>query len=132
MKIVFLAVSVLVAGSFDVWSRAEEGYAADADVLREQTARPQTTRPLRDESVQSSALDRAMNYRVLLPEGYGTSPRRYPVLYLLHGIAGDYTDWTSRTNVAEYSRRLPLIIVMPDGGNEWYTNAADGSAAYED
>ena len=87
---------------------------------------------LRDEHVQSAALGRSMRYRVLLPEGYDTSLQRYPVLYLLHGLGGDYTDWTTRSNVAEYSRTLPLIIVMPDAGNQWYTNADDGSARYED
>ena len=83
---------------------------------------------LREESVQSAALGRAMKYRVLLPSDYDSSQRRYPVLYLLHGLGGDYKDWTTRTNVAEYSRTLPLIIVMPDGENSWYTNAANTPA----
>jgi len=69
---------------------------------------------------------------VLLPDNYAAALQRYPVLYLLHGLGGDYTDWTTRSNVAEYSRTLPLIIVMPDAGNQWYTNADDGSARYED
>lgn len=73
-----------------------------------------------------------MNYRVLLPANYDTSLQRYPVLYLLHGLGGNYSDWTTRSNVAEYSRALPLIIVMPDGENAWYTNAPDGSARFED
>ena len=83
-----------------------------------------STQRLQEESVQSAALGRAMKYRVLLPADYATSQRRYPVLYLLHGLGGDYKDWTTRTNIAEYSRTLPLIIVMPDGENSWYTNAA--------
>lgn len=83
---------------------------------------------LREDRVQSAALGRTMKYRVLLPHDYGASERRYPVLYLLHGLDGDYTDWTTRTNLAEYSRALPLIIVMPDGGNSWYTNAAGSPA----
>lgn len=87
---------------------------------------------LREESVQSAALGRTMKYRVLLPGGYDATQQRYPVLYLLHGLGGDYTDWTTRSNLAEYSRALPLIIVMPDAGNGWYTNAADGSARVED
>jgi S-formylglutathione hydrolase FrmB len=91
-----------------------------------------TTSRLREESMESAALGRAMRYRVLLPEDYGTSHRRYPVLYLLHGLNGDYTDWTTRTNLAEYSLTVPLIIVMPDGGNQWYTNAADGTERVED
>lgn len=87
---------------------------------------------LREDSVRSAALGKEMKYRVLLPEGYESSLERYPVLYLLHGLGGNYTDWTTRSNVAAYSRTLPLIIVMPDAGNQWYTNAADGSARFED
>ena len=87
---------------------------------------------LREESVNSAALGRTMKYRVLLPEGYETSLRRYPVLYLLHGLGGNYLDWTTRANLADYTRTLPLIVVMPDGENGWYTNAADGSARLED
>jgi putative tributyrin esterase len=99
---------------------------------------PPSTRPavavarLREESVNSAALGRTMKYRVLLPEAYDSSLRRYPVLYLLHGLGGDYRDWTMRANLAEYTRALPLIVVMPDAENQWYTNAADGSARFED
>ena len=87
---------------------------------------------VRDETVESVALGKRMTYRVLLPEGYDGTLERYAVLYLLHGLWGSYTDWTTRTNIAEYSRTLPLIIVMPDAGNGWYVNAADGSGRYED
>jgi putative tributyrin esterase len=90
---------------------------------------PRAQNRLREDSVQSPALRREMKYRVLVPEDYDRSQRRYPVLYLLHGLGGDYTDWTMRTNVAEYSRTLPVIIVMPDGHNAWYTNSEEG--AYE-
>ena len=92
-------------------------------------ARPPDAARQRDETLQSSALRRDMNYRVLLPQDYATSQRRYPVLYLLHGLGGDYTDWTTRSNIAEYTRTLPLIVVMPDGNNAWYTNSDEG--AYE-
>lgn len=77
----------------------------------------------REEALDSAALGRRMKYRVLVPQDYATSQRRYPVLYLLHGLGGDYTDWTSRTNIAEYSRTLPLVIVMPDAENSWYAGA---------
>jgi putative tributyrin esterase len=88
---------------------------------------------LREETVQSTAMGRAMRYRVLVPEGYGESLRRYPVLVLLHGLTGDYRDWSTRSNAAEYSRHLPLVIVMPDGENSWYTNSAGtASDRFED
>lgn len=85
-----------------------------------------------DDSVMSSAVGRTMKYRVLLPEGYERSRERYPVLYLLHGLAGDYLDWGTRTDLARLAGRLRLVIVMPDGGNDWYTNAANNGPRFED
>ncbi len=61
---------------------------------------------------------------VLLPGDYDTSGRRYPVLYLLHGLGGAYDNWLSRTNVLELTASLPLIVVMPDAGDSWYANSA--------
>lgn len=98
----------------------------------QQTRQAAETARLRDESVESKALGRTMRYRVLVPEGYDSSLRRYPVLYLLHGLGGNYYDWTTRSNIADYTRALPLIVVMPDAENGWYTNSADGAGRYED
>lgn len=103
--------------------------AAQAPVPRA----PDTTERLREESVESAALGRTMRYRVLVPEGYGQSLRRYPVLVLLHGLMGNYRDWSTRSNLAEHSRNIPLVIVMPDGENSWYTNSeGDAKAKFED
>jgi S-formylglutathione hydrolase FrmB len=85
-----------------------------------------------DVTFQSSALSRSIKYRVLLPGGYATSTERYPVLYLLHGLDGHYDDWSTRTELAVRAARLPLIVVMPEGGDSWYTNADDGSGRFED
>jgi S-formylglutathione hydrolase FrmB len=70
-----------------------------------------------------------MRYRVLLPENYGLSLRRYPVLVPAARPDGDYRDWTTRSNVAEYSRTLPLIIVMPDGENSVVHELGRGASA---
>ena len=88
---------------------------------------------VREGSFQSTALGRPMRYRVILPLDYEAMRRRYPVLYLLHGLTGSYADWESRTNLAEYAERLNLIIVMPDGNDAWYTNSAgEPQEKYED
>lgn len=88
---------------------------------------------VREGSFQSAALGRPMRYRIILPSDYEAMRRRYPVLYLLHGLTGDYADWESKTNLAEYAQRLHLIIVMPDGNDAWYTNSAgDPQEKYED
>ena len=127
MRIAVLIVPVLLAASqnFPLKAEATRASARVDDVnVNAGTARTwdgpddfrreaQATARGREESVQSSALGRTMKYRVLLPEAYARTLRRYPVLYLLHGLGGDYTDWTSRTNVAKYGRQLGLIIVMP-------------------
>lgn len=81
------------------------------------------TRPL-----SSSALARTVQYRVILPDHYDTESRRYPVLYLLHGYGGTFSDWTNRTKVAEYAAGQPLIIVTPEGANSWYVDGANGEA----
>jgi S-formylglutathione hydrolase FrmB len=64
------------------------------------------------------------NATVVLPTGYHESARRYPVLYLLHGHGGGNLNWMQRTNLLAYTARLPLIIVLPDAGNSWYTNSS--------
>ena len=90
------------------------------------------SQPYKDDSVASAALGRTMKYRVLLPDGYERSREQYRALYLLHGLTGDYVDWSTRTDLARLARDLPLVIVMPDGENAWYTNAADKGPRFED
>jgi putative tributyrin esterase len=63
---------------------------------------------------------------MLLPADYDTSTRRYPTLYLLHGLGDDHTAWSSMTNVSEYSAAYPIIIVMPDAGRSFYVNSGGG------
>jgi putative tributyrin esterase len=88
---------------------------------------------LRDASFHSSSLNREMHYRVLLPENYDASVQRFPTLILLHGLYGDYQNWSTRTSLAKYARGLQLIIAMPDAGNSWYVNSAtDPADQYED
>ncbi len=72
--------------------------------------------------------------RVILPEGYDQTGRRYPVLYLLHDAPGDYKSWTQLGNAFEFLRDIPVIAIMPDGGGGnpgWYSNWEDGSFQWE-
>ncbi len=70
------------------------------------------------------SLPQPRNAAVVLPAGYHQSARRYPVLYLLHGHGGGHRNWMERTNLLAYTARLPLIVVLPDAGNSWYTNSS--------
>jgi enterochelin esterase-like enzyme len=58
---------------------------------------------------------------VYLPPGYAEG-RRYPVLYLLHGISGTQDEWrgyirsnTILDNLIADGKAVPMIVVMPNG-----------------
>jgi putative tributyrin esterase len=87
------------------------------------------------ETVQfhSTLVGKTLPYNVVLPADYRVSRNtRYPVLYLLHGLTGHYSDWLTRSNVADYASKYRLIVVMPEGNNSWYTDSATApSEKYE-
>lgn len=82
---------------------------------------------LRDDTLTSPIIGEDFKYRVYLPPDYQLRPqRRYPVLYMLHGNGGNYTEW-SDSYLPEQADRLmaaaeipPFIIVMPDDGETTY------------
>ena len=77
--------------------------------------------------LQSKLLNATLPYNVILPADYRTSKTtRYPVLYLLHGLGGHYSDWLTRTNVADYAAQYRMIVVMPEGSDSWYVDGAAG------
>ena len=58
---------------------------------------------------------------VYTPPGYSAA-RKYPVLYLLHGIGGNESHWTQfgvadviLDNLIAANKAVPMIIVMPNG-----------------
>lgn len=77
-------------------------------------------------------LETATPYYVLLPPDYDVSGLRYPVLFLLHGLFGECSNWTELTDIASRAAAYPLIIVMPEGRDSWYTDSATlSSERYE-
>lgn len=52
-------------------------------------------------------------------EFYGEK-RRYPVLWLLHGTFGGYSDWLRKSNIELYTAKKEMIVVMPGIGNADY------------
>ncbi len=75
--------------------------------------------------LQSKLVNTTLPYNVILPADYDASrSTRYPVLYLLHGLDGHYSDWVQRTNLADYASEYSLIVVTPEGNDGWYTDSA--------
>lgn len=88
---------------------------------------------------RSGKLGKDVSYSVYLPDGYDTSSRLYPVLYLLHGYTDDCTAWIQQGCMQEITDRaiesgsaVPMIVVMPDAWDTWYINQYDGKVPYED
>lgn len=52
--------------------------------------------------------------------------KRYPVLYLLHGLSDDNTIWQRRTSIERYVAEMGLVVVMPNGGRSFYTDMKYG------
>src|SRR5919202_1539503 len=78
-------------------------------------------------ALASAIIGETFVYRVYLPPDYQRAQqKRYPVLYMLHGAGGNYTEWTD-SYLPERADELirvgeiqPLIIVMPEGGERSY------------
>jgi S-formylglutathione hydrolase FrmB len=75
------------------------------------------------DSLQSRILGAQVKYNVYLPDSFGKENRRYPVVYLLHGLSDDYTAWVQRGNMQTVVDELigtgearEMVIVMPNAG----------------
>jgi endo-1,4-beta-xylanase len=85
-----------------------------------------------DISYHSTATNSTRPARVYLPPGYSTS-NKYSVMYLLHGIGGSQTNWTTdggnaniiADNLIAAGKIKPSIIVMPNC-NASGTGISDG------
>jgi enterochelin esterase-like enzyme len=72
-------------------------------------------------SYESKSVGTTRKMQVYTPPGY-TPEKKYPVLYLLHGIGGDETEWQrfAKPNVVlddllADGKIAPMIVVMPNG-----------------
>lgn len=78
--------------------------------------------------VASPSMNKTYKAAVVLPESYSKSKVSYPVLYLLHGGGGHFSDWLKLTpdkmTVKNLADQYNLIIVMPEGETfGWYLDS---------
>jgi len=92
---------------------APEGYKAKRDGI------PHGTITMIEYDSKTVGTRRKM--MVYTPPGYSTA-KKYPVLYLLHGIGGDETEWERFAqpenildNLIADGKAVPMIIVLPNG-----------------
>jgi len=82
--------------------------------------------PLCQLRYRSKALQKQTVANIILPSI--DLPGPYNVMFLLHGLSYDETAWTRNTRIERYVEGIPLIVVMPDGGRGWYSDADQGFA----
>lgn len=70
---------------------------------------------------ESKTVGTRREMQVYTPPGY-TKEKKYPVLYILHGIGGDETEWQRfarvdalMDNLVADKKAEPMIVVMPNG-----------------
>ncbi len=54
------------------------------------------------------------------PEEFYGNGKKYPVLWLLHGTFGGYSDWIRKSNIETYACEHDCIVVMMGVGNADY------------
>lgn len=94
-------------------------------------------------SYNSTTTGTTRKARVILPAGYSTD-KKYPVLYLLHGIGGDQNEWLGGEpvnvigNLIAEGKAKDMIVVMPnvraranDAGNPSDTYTQEHFAAFD-
>ena len=81
------------------------------------------------DTIQSKVLNAPREVSVFLPRGFKVQPdKKYPVLYLLHGMWDTNVSWPARGHVKDVMDRLTaskeacdMIIVTPNAGGNIHT-----------
>lgn len=74
-------------------------------------------------AVFSDKMQRSIKNTVIVPAQYfdrDLLEEQYPVVYLLHGYAGDYKNWPGKKDLDAIATDLGVIFVCPDGEQSWY------------
>ncbi|WP_157249180.1 alpha/beta hydrolase [Nonomuraea typhae] len=111
------------------YAPGQKALPGSARVVRERRLGPRTL----DILISSPSIGRMTPVRLLLPKGWSKrAGRTWPVLYLLHGGADNYTSWTRMTDIAAFTENVQAIVVMPEAGragnySDWYNGGRGGT-----
>ena len=78
----------------------------------------------------SEALQQTVAVHLLTPtlKELKQSEAPLPVLYLLHGLHGNETDWMRYSALERYAQKYRLVVVMPGAGRSFYMDMLHGPA----
>jgi|SRR5438105_1253120 len=94
-------------------------------------------------ALNSRILKQVVHYCVMLPSDYDAAatthpPKRYPVLYFLHGLGDNEQSlfksgsWDQVEELRRQHKIGEFLIAAPEGGRTFYVNSADGKLRYSD
>ena len=119
-RAILISVCCVLTGSFPTAAQTSGIFANRQSV----NTPAQTKLAVVESKLQSSLLGREVSYRVIVPADYKRKKsERYPVIYLLHGLYGHFSNWTEKTDIATYASGYDFIIVTPEGDDGWWTDS---------
>ncbi|MGI8633775.1 MAG: alpha/beta hydrolase, partial [Segetibacter sp.] len=73
-------------------------------------------------NIYSNSMFKSVKCVVVTPTSYKKSGLAFPVVYLLHGFGGKYSDWVKQVpEMQALADENQLMIVCPDGAvSSWY------------
>lgn len=73
----------------------------------------------------SKAMQKKIKAVVVLPDNYQNKKDSFPVVYLLHGYSGSYSNWPKKMlDLQKLATENNMVLVSPDGGySGWYVNS---------
>jgi S-formylglutathione hydrolase FrmB len=85
--------------------------------------------------IYSNSMHRGIKTVIIRPSSYNTDKnKRFPVIYLLHGAFGSYSNWIRKVpHIKDLADQHEVMIVCPDGGyTSWYFDSpVDSTYRYE-
>ncbi|MCK5638856.1 MAG: esterase family protein [Flavobacteriaceae bacterium] len=85
-------------------------------------------------TVFSNSMQKNIKNIIIVPDSFQGQNKNFPVLYLLHGATGDFTNWITKVpQIKTYANQYQMIIVCPDGDPfSWYFDSpVDKKYRYE-
>tara|TARA_R110002124_G_scaffold287320_4_gene472713 strand:+ start:7421 stop:8302 length:882 start_codon:yes stop_codon:yes gene_type:complete len=85
----------------------------------------------------SQSLNKEMPYAITFPDSYNNNNDGYPVVYLLHGAGGDYSNWHKSVKnsglLSQLANTYEVLIVTPEVGpySYYYDSPLMDSVRYE-
>ena len=74
----------------------------------------------------SEVLEMDMTFAAVIPEQWSAKKNR-PVIWLLHGGYGNYSDWIRNTNAVNIAEERGVALILPEAHHSCFVNMKEGA-----